>query len=188
MKLRKVLLTSAIVFTALPATANMAELNNEARAISKEFGGTLVGIVSASMKSSGPVETIAKCNETAPEIARELSQHHGWEIGRTSLKIRNPANQPDEWETRVLNSFTQRHASQEPINSLEYSEIVEADGTRTFRYMKAIGIKPACLQCHGSNEVKPETATKLKHLYPEDQARNYTQGDIRGAFTLTKQL
>jgi hypothetical protein len=44
-----------------------------------------------------------------------------------------------------------------------------------------------CLMCHGDN-IDPATAAKLDELYPQDQARGYTAGQVRGAFTLKKKL
>jgi hypothetical protein len=56
------------------------------------------------------------------------------------------------------------------------------------RYMKAIptAAKP-CLACHGA-KISPEVAAKLDDIYPEDKARGYGAGDIRGAFTIRQPM
>jgi hypothetical protein len=47
--------------------------------------------------------------------------------------------------------------------------------------------KMPCLKCHGEN-IDPKITAKLDEIYPHDQARGYTVGQIRGAFTITKPL
>ena len=69
---------------------------------------------------------------------------------------------------------------------LEHAEVVEADGKKTFRYMKPIMTAgQPCLACHGS-ELKLEVSAKIKELYPNDQATGFSAGDMRGAFTVSK--
>ena len=53
--------------------------------------------------------------------------------------------------------------------------------------MKAIPIGGLCLQCHGT-AIAPELAEKLSELYPEDKATGYREGDMRGAFVVTRRL
>ncbi|MEC8427388.1 MAG: DUF3365 domain-containing protein [Pseudomonadota bacterium] len=43
------------------------------------------------------------------------------------------------------------------------------------------------MSCHGAN-LTQNLEQKLDALYPQDQARGYSVGDIRGAFSLRKPL
>jgi hypothetical protein len=138
------------------------------------------------MKASGPVAAIEVCNEEAPAIARRHAEDKGWEVGRTSLKYRNPDNAPDPWELTVLQSFEARKAGGEDPAQIDHAAFVMQDGKRVFRYMKAIPTAEICLNCHGGAEVKPEVAAKLAEFYPDDQARGFSVGDIRGAFTIVQ--
>ena len=141
----------------------------------------------AALKEGGPTNGVAVCNEKAADIAANTSEELGLQIGRTSLKVRNPDNAADDWEHDVLNGFEEQKAAGEPMESLEFYEVVDINGAETFRYMKAIPIAEVCLACHGK-ELTPELATKLDELYPEDQARGYEEGNIRGAFTVSQPL
>lgn len=67
---------------------------------------------------------------------------------------------------------------------MDYSEFVELDGKKVFRYIKAIPTGEICLNCHGGDTVKPEIEALLAEFYPNDKARGYSAGDIRGAFTI----
>lgn len=164
-------------------SANIAE----AKTIIKAFFEQLKGELEASMKAGGPVNAIKTCQLKAPSIAHEMSAKSGWKVGRTSLKLRNPANTPDDWELAVLKSFDERKSAGEDPQTIAKVEVVQRNGKSEFRFMKAIPTAELCLNCHGS-ELKPEVAEALDTYYVADQARGYKLGDIRGAFTLSKPL
>jgi len=151
----------------------------------QKFSATLKEALQEAVKSGGPVNGIAVCHNQAGQIATDLSQQLGMTVGRTSLKVRNSTNAADDWELAVLKQFDARKAQGEPADKLEFFEVTDHGGQKTFRYMKAIPTGALCLNCHGEN-LKPEVDAKLKELYPNDQARGFKEGDLRGAFTLAK--
>ncbi|MOA58455.1 hypothetical protein D3C78_1828600 [compost metagenome] len=53
--------------------------------------------------------------------------------------------------------------------------------------MKAIPTGEPCLACHGQ-QIKPELAAVIDQRYPQDQARGFALGELRGAFTLRRSL
>ncbi len=177
----------ALVSATTLALAGDHALLGEARNTAKMLGGKLKAEVVKSMKASGPVGTIPFCQKRAPEITAEVARATGWQVGRTSLKYRNPANAPDAWEQAVLKDFEERKAKGEPVKGMEYAEVVEQNGKKVFRYMKAIPTGKPCLNCHAA-KIKPQVEATLKRFYPEDKARGFKLGDIRGAFTLSKEL
>jgi hypothetical protein len=160
----------------------------EARATAMKLGKSLKMTLQDAIKTGGPVAALDTCNTAAPAIAETVSAESGWDVARTSLKERNPGNAPDEWELAVLNQFEQRKLAGEAPATLEYSERVSLDGIQTFRYMKAIPTEEVCMNCHGGDNVKAEVVARLKELYPDDKARGFKAGDLRGAFTLSKPL
>lgn len=189
--MKRVLLLTAMFCCVPAALADAGDLDQraaESRAVVKEFMGALKGQLKAALKEGGPVKAIEVCNVSAPAIAMAQSKKHGWKIGRTSLKLRNPANAPDAWERSVLEEFEARKAAGEDPKLMEHYELVSQDGRQVFRYMKAIPTaeKP-CLACHGA-KIRPEVAKILDRLYPQDQARGFRAGDIRGAFTITQPM
>ncbi len=146
----------------------------------KEFGGALLHTVQSSMQAGGAEQAIQSCQLLAPQLASQASSN-GWEVARTSLKVRNPANQPDAWEQQVLETFAQQAVQGVAVSELKYAEFVEGK----FRYMQAIEIKQPCLACHGQ-QISPQIQAKLTQLYPNDQAIGYQLGELRGAFSLQK--
>jgi hypothetical protein len=159
----------------------------EGKGVIKTFMGDLKGELSKGMKESGPIETISICKKVAPNLAEANSQMSGWQVGRTSLKVRNQDNAPDAWEEAVLKEFeTRKSAGEDPMKLIK-AEIVEEGERKVFRMMKAIPTAEVCTKCHGEAIAEPVTA-KLDELYPSDKARGYKVGDLRGAFTLKKSM
>jgi hypothetical protein len=187
MKLLNVFVLTAVVYHAPALAAEPESQVDESRAVAAEFMKTLKGELMQAMQEGGPVNAVGVCNLRAPVIATEMGALNGWQVGRTSLKLRSLANAPDEWERARLESFEQRKQAGESPATLEYYEIVEQDGKPMFRYMKAILTAEPCLACHGAN-IDPAVEAKLAELYPMDQARGYQAGDIRGAFTFIEPL
>ena len=169
---------------ASPAAPNPAA--EEAKALIKEFAGTLKDELQAAIKAGGPISAIAVCKDRAPAIAADLAARSGWEVKRTSLKPRNLAlDTPDAWERQVLNRFEERKTAGEAADTLAFGAVVDDAGTKRFRFMKAIPTGEVCLACHGK-DINPDVASALDAAYPQDQARGYALGDIRGAFSVSK--
>lgn len=168
--------------------ADIEALKPEAKAVIQQLASTLMQELKAAKQEGGAIAAIKVCNTKAMPLTDQVAQANGWEVGRTSLKLRNPQNAPDAWESSVLEEFQQQAEQGADIAAMMHAEVVEnAQGEKVFRVMKAIPVGEQCLACHGSN-IKPELAEQLDALYPEDQARGFKAGDLRGAFTLKKVL
>jgi hypothetical protein len=168
---------------AIAAEPNPAQVE-QARKAAKELGQGLKAQLMAAIKADGPVSAIAVCRTIAPDLAAQLSQSTGLSVGRTALRVRNPANSPDDWERGVLADFAAKIAAGTDPQTLERAEtMTDPSGAETFRYMKAIpmGTKP-CLTCHGVPE--PALNAEITRLYPQDRATGYKPGELRGAFTV----
>jgi hypothetical protein len=120
----------------------------------------------------GPEAAIDACRARAPAIAAELSPP-GVEMGRTSHKLRNPANAPRPWVAPLLARAVADPASARP-------ERVELGGGR-IGYVEPIRLQPTCLLCHGEM-LAPPLAARIRALYPQDQATGFRVGDLRGLF------
>jgi Protein of unknown function (DUF3365) len=165
--------------------ADQAELAAEGKALIQEFSETLKAELMAAMEKGGPVEAIAVCNTRAPEIAAAVSKD-GWTVARSSHRLRNPENAPDAYTAAAIEDFLAREAAGQPAADLVRAEIVEDQGGHVFRMVKAIPTAGLCVSCHGGEEVAPEVRGKLAELYPQDQARGFSEGEMRGVFTLKK--
>lgn len=160
---------------------------NQARQAVQQFAESLQGELKTAIEEGGPVHAIDICNQRAPEIAQEISASTGIQTGRTSLKLRNPDNAPDAWEHGVLRSFEQRLAQGDDPKTMEHHEVMDDGETRQIRYMRAIPAGELCMTCHGT-EVRYDVEQALLRKYPEDRATGYSEGQIRGAFTLVQPM
>jgi hypothetical protein len=180
-----------IILAALASTSiaeetrepEMAALVDQAKAAAKALGGALKAELEAALRTGGPIEALSICQMKAPAIASRVSAEHGMQVGRVSLKTRNPDNAPRPWQADVLHAFEARKAAGEDPASLSHAEVVD----REFRFMQAIPTAGVCLNCHGAS-ISPALKAKLNESYPGDQATGYREGDLRGAFVVVKQL
>lgn len=184
-------LTAAVIMALLSATvvAQQADqtkeqqLVAEARSKVQAFGGSLKQALQGAIKEGGLTNGIAVCNTVAPEIAAANS-NDGWQISRTSLRVRNPGNTPTDWQEMQLKAMQQHPVKDgKPV---ETWRVADADTGTGFEYMRAIPTQKLCLGCHGKS-IDPGVEAKLNELYPQDKATGFSERDLRGAFVVTYQ-
>jgi hypothetical protein len=168
-----------------PIAVDVDEEARRAKSAIAELAASLQAELKRAMQEGGPVNAIAVCNSKAGPIAESVASEQGLQLGRVSLRNRNPANAPSSWQRLVLKSFENRKAAGEDPAGLSWMEVAEIQGRQQFRFMKAIPTSPLCLQCHGS-AIAPDVSARLNELYPQDKATGFAEGDIRGAFVVTR--
>lgn len=166
--------------------ANLDQLQLQAQARIKGFSGELKAALKAAISSGGLANGVQVCQQQAPLIAQKWSTD-GWQIGRTSLKVRNSDNSTDDWEQKILQDYADKLASGSAPAQLKYAEVVSSDNGEVFRYMQPIMLDTLCVACHGSQLAEP-VKQQIQQYYPNDLATGYNPGELRGAFTLKKQL
>lgn len=184
LSLLMLLTTTAAVQSAQP---DEEALLADARSAVAGFAAALKSELTTTMQAGGPVEAIQVCHSEAPAIAASLSQQEEMNLARVSMRNRNPDNAPNPWQKAVLESFDSLLADGADPGTLEWHEIAASDGGHEFRYMKAIPTAGLCLACHGTTLAGP-VAAKLAELYPDDKATGFSEGDLRGAFVVTRAL
>jgi hypothetical protein len=168
----------ALALTPSTAIGDADPLLSKSRDVTARFASELQTAVQDAMATGGPVVAIGVCKDVAPQIASKLSRDTGAKVSRTSLKYRNPGNAPEAWQTAVLRDFDAQAITESP------AEVFDRTGKYGAHYMKAIPMGPLCLTCHGS-ELPADVQERLSQDYPHDQARGYSLGDVRGAFSVT---
>jgi len=169
--------------TVVSAETSKVEAVEKSKAMVKELGMGLKGNLQKAMKEGGPVNAIPVCKDVGQSKAIEVSKKHGALIHRVSLKLRNPANAPDEYETKVLKQMEKDLAA----DALKpaYVSVEGKDGKKNLRFMKPIVTSQVCMNCHGELEsINPKVIETLKREYPSDKAIGYKVGMVRGAFSV----
>lgn len=156
----------------------------QSRQLASSLGSQLKAELTAAIAAGGPVAAIDVCHTRAPQIAAQLSEESGAQVGRTALRVRNPANAPDDTEREVLEQFSTELSSGKAQGPLEAVFEIDRNGQVERRYMRAIPTDALCLTCHGKS-LAPEVAAAIARDYPGDQATGFEQGQLRGAFVVT---
>ena len=146
---------------------DMARAQENLLPFKQELKAALVGALEEGAESS-----IEICRDKAPAIAASVSEA-GVTMGRTSHKVRNPNNAPEPWMEPLLAAYLEDPENAEP-------RAVDLGGG-TFGYVEPIYIESFCLSCHGIT-IEPEVEARIQDLYPQDQARGFRVGDVRGMF------
>jgi signal transduction histidine kinase len=100
--------------------------------------------------------------ESPAMVTKELSEYAKEEglywFHITSLKLINPENKPDDFETAALKEFESRHTK-------EYFKVEKNGPSYYYRYIAPLYIEESCLQCHSH--------------------QGYKIGDVRGAISVS---
>ena len=125
------------------------------------------------------------CNAVGKNMAVQSSTG-GWSLTRTSLKVRNPNNTPDNWEKSQLETFATSFENGKAIRDLKVERLTSIGANRVlYKYMKGIQAEAVCLNCHGT-DLTDDVKNHLTKQFPNDLAVGYKVGDLMGAFTLEK--
>lgn len=186
----RTLLTSALLMATIGLHASshadeyVPDWLAKSRSLAQQLGTELKGELTAAIGKSGPTGAIDVCRTRAPEIASKLSRESGATVSRTALKVRNPANAPDDLQRAVLEQFAADLASGRVEQPLEAAVEINRAGAIERRYMRAIPTDALCLTCHGA-QLAPDVAAAIAKAYPDDQATGFETGQLRGAFSVT---
>lgn len=165
------------------------QLKSALRSDAKTFMESLKSVLIKEIQTHGIVSAVSVCSDTAQVLTNNYGVSKGIYIKRLSFKNRNPLNVPDDFESKVLNIFEEMHSKNQIKPETEYVEIIEENGISKVRYMKPILIQPECLNCHGTEEqIFPQVKEVINKIYPDDKAKGYQMGDLRGAVSIQKTL
>jgi len=142
---------------------------------------TLGSKLKKAIKKGGPIAGISVCSSQATKLTDSLSQVYNVKIKRVSLKNRNENNLANKTEKNILESWQTKIDNGTPIKP----KVLRTDNNE-ITFVAPIKVKHQCIVCHGTDDfVSPEVRLKLKEHYPNDKARNYNEGDLRGAWVIT---
>lgn len=141
----------------------------------KLLGRSLLQRLQREMSEGGPGEAVTTCHEEAQLISAEMARSAGVEAGRTSARLRNPANAPRPWAKAYVEATAGRKAA-------DVEPVVFDLGDR-IGLLRPIAVGGACLGCHGAAEkISTSAASSISARYPDDRATGFAEGDLRGFF------
>ncbi len=165
------------------------ELKTSLRSDAKSFMESLKSVLIKEIQTNGIVKAVSVCSDTAQVLTNTYGISKGIYIKRVSFKNRNPLNVPDDFEAKVLKMFEEQFKNGQLKPETEYAEMIEVNGVYKLRYMKPIFVQPECLNCHGAeDQISPQVKEVINKIYPDDKAKGYQMGDLRGAVSIQKTL
>jgi hypothetical protein len=145
----------------------------KAQAAGRDFQQALQARLGAALAQGGPAAAIDVCASDAQRIGAEAASASAVKMGRTSDRLRNPANTPPAWARTLVQLSAGEKAADVPG--------VAVDLGGHLGVLLPIGVKPACLGCHGAPaSMSPKVKDALAQRYPADRAVGYAEGDFRG--------
>ena len=151
--------------------------------ITQEAQTQLLAQLQQAIAANGHAGALDFCKVNALPLLKSLESKHAVTLRRVSSQPRNPGDAPNAQELPLLDAYAynaENNISSDPsIQKIENGEVL--------LYTKPIVLANAlCLSCHGDpkKDIAPETAAKLKQLYPQDPATGYALGDLRGMWAL----
>ena len=161
---------------------NKNEYLEKGMKIAKMTGKALKARLKAAVNEGGIQNGINTCNKVAQNMMDSLSNVYGIKVKRTTMKLRNEKDKPDQYELEILDMYAKMIKDGEKLKPVfkEY-----ANGEK--RVYAPIMIDKVCLNCHGKigENIKPENYEVIKKHYPHDEAINFKKGDLRGMWSIT---
>ena len=138
-----------------------------------ELQSALLARLTAAMTSGGPAAAVEVCRSDARSIAESVAKAQGLELGRTSDRLRNPANAPRAWARPAVDAAAGSKAASEGLKVFDLGDRVGV--------LRPIGTADACTKCHGApDEVRKNLGAAVAASYPQDRATGFAPGDLRG--------
>jgi hypothetical protein len=164
-----------------PSAAVVEAAREQADAAATDLTAKLFTELSRALVEHPPAEAVRICGDVAQRLTADTAARQRIAVRRTTLRLRNPANRPDDYERRILEAWARPGAQPGA-----HAEVVATpEGGYELRYLRPIVLQPLCTTCHGAPEAMPEAIrAALRERYPDDAATGFRPGDVRGAVSV----
>lgn len=151
--------------------------------ISMEAQEQLMQTLQNAIQEKGMVGAVEFCNVEALPLTQSVGMANDVDIRRVSNNNRNPDNSPNEDEETLLDAYEYNNEN----NIKSDANIQKLQNGEVLLYTRAITISnQLCLNCHGDPnvDIDPQVKQRIDELYPQDNAKGYTIGDLRGMWSI----
>ena len=125
--------------------------------------------------AGGPSFAVKSCHIDVIGIIQRIGREDGVAAGRTSHRLRSPANAPPAWAAGLVTANAGHRAADVPGFVVDLGNKVGV--------LRPIAERPMCANCHGApGSFEPAVRAALLDRYPRDQAVGFTPGELRGWF------
>jgi hypothetical protein len=165
----------ARTWTAPDAPAEMRYVLSRADLIVATMQDSLLRELNDALRQGGPDFAVKSCHIDVAGIIHRIGRQEGVAAGRTSDRLRSPANAPRPWAAALVAAHAGRRAHDVPGFVVDLGDKVGV--------LRPIAHRPMCAGCHGPAELlTPAVRAELLDRYPRDRAVGFAEGEIRGWF------
>ena len=162
-------------YEAADAPARLQPMGRQADLVIVTLQGALLSELRDRLDEVGPALALDACHLAAIPVTRRAARYEGVAVGRTSTRLRNPANASPAWAAPVI----ERHANS-PRADVDGFVVDLGDRVGVLRPIREQRI---CAPCHGPEKtLRADVRARLAERYPADRAVGFHDGDIRGWF------
>lgn len=137
--------------------------------------GALLSELRHRLAEFGPAFAFDACHLSGLRVARQVARQEGVVLGRTSARLRNPANAPPSWAAAIVQRYADHREAGVDGFAIDLDDRVGV--------MRPIREQPICASCHGPEQnLSAGVRERLAARYPADRAIGFREGDIRGWF------
>lgn len=102
-------------------------------------------------------------------------------VARTSIRVRNPLNAPDDADRAALDHIKSQFDQGDAVSRVLIQKIDVAGKPTEWRVYRPLAIMDQCMVCHGpASLIEPGVLASLKQFFPGDNAVDYVPGEWRG--------
>ena len=189
--MRKSILIPFIVFVLISCgkestltDKQVEDYTEQGKAIADASFKALSSQLKMALQAGGVKQAVVFCNAVALPLTDSLSNEHSTVIKRTSLQLRNPKNEPDSMEVKMLKIYKQMSLMRNPVL---VPKILEKNNNEIQFFAPIIIKNETCLKCHGvlGKTMNEEDYEIIKQHYPNDEATGYKMDQVRGMWSIT---
>jgi hypothetical protein len=160
-----------------------ASLEERALARGRQAATRTFGLLSSNLqnaiKTTGITNALPYCSVLADPLTQQVARELNADVRRVTHRPRNLKGAASAEELELIKRY--QAALARDTNAVAPT-LVTSRTDRIVFYSPIVITNTLCLQCHGvaGTDVRPETLTAIKKLYPSDQATGFKLGDLRG--------
>ena len=187
LKLAAIVLFGASILNAQPLAVGDKEYKDvvdTGKEATKLLLETLQKNMQEHMKQGGVMGALDFCSNEASTLTQKVNSQlqEGVNVKRVSMKSRNPSNQAQNDEEKVLLTFENLQKEGQKVPEFSVEKVDE----HTFKFYKPLTInKPVCLICHGDLSSNKQLKKAIADKNSSDRAYGYTLNDLRGTVVVT---
>ena len=131
--------------------------------------------LTGALAQGGPAFALQSCHIDVVGTTQRIERLRNVHAGRTSDRLRNPANAPRPWAAALVKANAGRFTRDVPGFAVDLGDTVGV--------LRPIAHRPMCDSCHGATaQIDPAVRRAVQQRYPADSATGFTTGEIRGWF------